>query len=304
MEDLWGTGMKSIRKTATIFYVFILCCIILPLCVQAGSPDSATGDAGTVKTGRRQAPENPAPFFSGQPSITRLAVAEKEIEHLLETVSRMEQKVNKRQEKIDSLWVVQLANFLSLDKIIGILLSLFGVVGWLFWAYMPKKIREKFNKEKWAEATIDAALLPEREQLTRLIEEQVKENRRRILARDIKIHILASETNLSEEEGQHLDRFKKFLSYFGFQNITSSIDEAELLVLFGKETCERKWKEVSSQLRGKLIPVILYTDQRLNPTIPKQFDVATFANTLPTAIIHLHNFAMLTAKVENERYPS
>ena len=289
--------MKSIRKIVIIFCVFLACCMFSPY-VQAGAPGSATSEAETVKTGGPHVPGNPAPSLSRQPSITRLAVAEKEIEHLRQTISRLEQQVNRRQEKIDSLWVIQLSNFLSLDKIVGTLLGLFAVVCWLFLIAIPRKIRKKFNKEKWAEATIEAALLPERERVTTLIDEQVTENRRRILARDRKIYIIASEEHLSEEESQHLERFREFLNFFGFHNITSSLDEADLIVLFGKETCERAWKQLSSRLRGELVPVILYTDQRLDQTIPRQFEVATFANTLPTAIIHLHNSAMLTAKVE------
>lgn len=289
--------MKSISKIVIIFCVVLPCCMF-PLCVRAGAPGSATSDAGTVKTNRPKVLGNPAPSPSGQPSISRLAVAEKEIEHLRETVSQLEQKLNKRQEKIDSLWIIQLSNFLPQEIVWTLLVVLFSVACWLYWIGIPRKIRDKYNKEEWAKATIDAALLPERERLTTLIDEQIKENRRRILARDKKIHIITDEENLSEEESQHLGRFKEFLNFFGFQNITSSIADAELVVLFGKKTCEREWSSLRDKLRGRLVPVILYTDQRLDQKIPQQFEVATFANTLPTAITHLHNFAMLTARVD------
>ncbi len=291
--------MKSISKIVIIFCV-VLPCYMFPLCVRAGAPGSATSDAGTVKTNRPKVLGNPAPSPSGQPSISRLAVAEKEIEHLRETVSQLEQKLNKRQEKIDSLWIIQLSNFLPQEIVWTLLVVLFSVACWLYWIGIPRKIRDKYNKEEWAKATIDAALLPERERLTTLIDEQIKENRRRILARDRKIHIITGEENLSEKESQHLGRFKRFLNYYGFQNIISTVDEAELIVVFGKEICKREWQQLSNRLRGKLVPVILYTTGKndLDPTIPQQFEVATFANTIPTAITHLHNFAMLTARVD------
>ncbi len=289
--------MKRIQKIAIIFSVLLIYCMFSQY-VQAGVPDSATSDAGTVKTDGPHVPGNPAPSLSGQSPSIRLAVAEKEIEHLRETVSQLEQKVSKRQEKIDSLWVIQLSNFLSQEIVWTLLFVLLSVASWLYWIGIPRKIRDKYNKEEWAKATIDAALLPERERLSSLIKEQIKENRRRILARDRKIHIRASKENLSEEEVQDLERFTEFLNFSGFNNITSTVDEAELIVLFGTETCKREWQQLSNRLRGELVPVILYTAPHQDEINPRQFEVATFANTLPTAITHLHNFAMLTARVD------
>ena len=175
-------------------------------------------------------------------------------------------------------------------------LGVFGILASVVWYFVPGKIRTLIEQgnEGLETGIINKVFSKDSIRLNKFFEEQQEENRRRILARGKRVHLITTDGPPSDAERREVNRLQSFLERTGFNNLTSSLDEAELVLVVGPEACRSRSQYLAEHLKGKDVPVVLYYGKEYWKDAPtSDFDLAILAQTLPTALMHLHNLAML-----------
>jgi len=261
-----------VRTVLFVFLLYVASGTLVVLAAESGNQEGKSAANGQVTVGGSVAPVR-------QSLETQLALVQRDIDDL-----------KNKLDKIESYWPIRLGKVISGWLALGIGAGIGAVAAWVNIRLIDKK------KEGLVDEVLNAVFADDKTRLTRFVEEQSKENRRRILARHKKIHFVDHDDDLlSDDEKITLRRLRSFLEELGFTNLNVSLEDADLVVAVGQKVCETCADDLKRKLEGKLIPVVFFCwEKRLPPALLSSFELATPANTLPTALVHIHNLAMLT----------
>lgn len=169
-----------------------------------------------------------------------------------------------------------------------------GILVWLFGFYFPR-IREAII-ERGREGLISASLeeLAKDARLVELMEAHRDEIARVVLARDARIVI--------EGDDDARKELRNLLSRSGYRRFIDKAEHADVLVLIGKETCERRAREIlAAGSPSRPVPVVLYTGPEfMDKQVLADLNEVTLvvpATTRGTVVAEVGTLAALTARL-------
>lgn len=308
-----GSLKQFVWTTMALFFAIVLGSRAFAQSPPSGTVQSKTDSAGIASSPSKEnssvqgAAEDPS-------SETRIALLEQTAQTLKEHIGLLRAELDRRSldyekkladqqksqdtndRKIESLWTVWLGQTISAWMALFLAIGGIGIFVWMYKFFIPNKIKMLIEqgKEGLAQIIIEKIFGQDQVRLSKFFEHQLQENNRRILARDKRIHLMTKDSPLADVDAQELKRLQQFLDALGFCVNAPTVDGAELIIVVGKDACLSRSQELAQQLKGKLVPVILYFGPgRLDPDPTPNFELAIISNSLPTTLMHLHNMAML-----------